>query len=165
LETYRAIFDAGEFESYFKFAFVRDPWDRLVSAYRFIMDGGGQVAHDLEMQAKIKPYNNFGDFVRSWLVPSGLEDGIHFLPQHTFICLPDGTVPLDFIGRFEMLAEDFSHVARKLGVHKPLQHLNGSRRTHCSDYYDAETVEIVASLYKRDIELLGYDFDNARLKH
>jgi len=165
METYRAIFDQGDFESYFKFAFVRNPWDRLVSAYRFIKDGGGHVEHDLKMEAKIRPYDDFGDFVRSWLVPSGLKDGIHFLPQHTFITDEDGSIPLDFLGHFETLADDFRHVAEQLGSQASLQHLNASRRTDYKTYYDAETVEIVAELYKKDIELLGYDFENTRFGH
>lgn len=160
--TYRAIFDDHEFESYFKFTIVRNPWDRLVSAYRFLMDGGGQVEHDLQMQAKIQPYKDFGDFVRSWLFPSALEDGIHFLPQHVLISLDDGTVPLDYMARFETLHDDFGNIARRLGVQASLQHLNASRRTHYRDYYDQETIEMVAALYRKDIELLDYDFENSQ---
>ena len=154
-----------EFARYFKFAVVRNSWDRLVSAYRFIYNGGGQVEHDLEMQARIKPYEDFGHFVRSWLVPSGLRRGIHFLPQSTFVCLDDGTVPLDFVGHFETLADDFCHITQQLGVERSLQHLNASQRRHYKDYYDPETVAIVAELYREDIELLGYDFDNANQTH
>jgi len=163
--TYRDIFDADEFESYLKFAVVRNPWDRLVSAYRYIMDGGGQVEHDLEMQAKIRPYEDFGHFVRSWLVPSALKDGIHFLPQHTFISLDDGVVPLDYVARYETLPDDFRYIAQRLGIQAPLQHLNASNRTAYKDYYDAETIDIVADLYSKDLELLGYDFENSQFRH
>ena len=76
VRQYREIFD-HEFSSYFKFAIVRNPFDRLVSAYRYIMDGGGKVQHDLAMQRKIRPYGRFSDFVRSCLVPSELKNGIH----------------------------------------------------------------------------------------
>ena len=161
IAEYRSIFDNGEFEDYFKFSFVRNPWDRLVSTYQYLRAGGAQVNHDLKMQSKIQPYEDFGDFVRSWLLPSALEDGIHFLPQQTFISLDDENVPLDYIAHFETLHDDFYYIAGKLGLSASLPHLNASKRTQYKDYYDQETIEIVAELYRKDIELLGYDFDNS----
>ena len=73
-------------------------------------------------------------------------------------------MPLDFIGHFETLHNDFRLIARKLGAHALLQHLNASRRSNYKDYYNSETVEIVAHLYSKDIELLGYDFDNSQFR-
>lgn len=53
ISTYQRIFYTPEFNSYFKFAFVRNPWDRLVSAYRYLMAGGGQNEHDTYIQQLI----------------------------------------------------------------------------------------------------------------
>src|SRR6185312_6788568 len=47
LGTYQVVFPARAFYSYFKFAFVRNPWDRLYSAYRYLQAGAMGEAHDL----------------------------------------------------------------------------------------------------------------------
>jgi len=71
-------------------------------------------------------------------------------------------VPLDFIAHFETLFDDFQYIARMLGLQTSLQHLNASKRKQYKDYYDQETAEIVAKLYRKDIELLDYDYDNSK---
>ncbi len=159
VSTYQAIFGKTVFDAYFKFTFVRNPWDRLVSAYRYILAGGAQVPHDLDMQRAILPFNGFRDFVASWLTKTKCREGVHFLPQSEFICTDDSRIGVDYVGHFETLAQDFEHVRDRLGIQTDLAHLNASARKGYAGYYDAETRDIVADLYRRDIELLGYEFD------
>lgn len=160
--TYRAVFGEATFDSHFKFTFVRNPWDRLVSAYSYLLAGGGGTPHDLDMQRSVAPFDGFQDFVKSWLVETACREGVHLLTQTEFICLEDGTLGVDFVGRFETLAQDFEHVRDTLGIDADLAHLNASERSDYAAYYDAETRDIVADLYRKDIELLGYSFENSR---
>ena len=66
---------------------------------------------------------------------------------------------MDFVGRYETLAQDYSLVADKvLGSLPPLPHVNESKHRHYSDYYTPALVEKVARRYQRDIDAFGYVF-------
>ena len=92
-------------EEYFSFAFVRNPWDRLLSSYLYFKRSGYDIS-------------TFRDFFKS-------DDcAIHCQPQSYFI-----NKNIDFIGRFENLQEDFNLVCEKLGIEpKQLPHENKSVR-------------------------------------
>ena len=159
--TYQLIYSREEYERYFKFAFVRNPWDRLVSAFRFLTSGGMTAADREWAEANLKGFGDFDDFVRRWVSPQNVSSWQHFKPQHRFICDPWGRVQVDFVGRFERLGEDYSTIARRLGVEGRLPQLNrGPRRdADFRSYYTAERRDIVADVYQRDIDLFGYEFD------
>jgi hypothetical protein len=68
---------------------------------------------------------------------------------------------VNFIGRFETLESDYQAVASRLGVRAELEHLNKTRRSQrYRDAYTDEMKEIVANVYRKDIELFGYEFDH-----
>ena len=71
----------------------------------------------------------------------------------------DGEVCLDFVGRFENLADDFAEACRRIGVEvEPLQHLNPSQRSDYRGYFSADTAELVARHWAAEIEAFGYRF-------
>ena len=137
-----------QFNSYFKFGFVRNPWDRVVSLYE-----------RTEAQ-QMKDQMSFTEFVE-WIQYSS-STCIHSSPhryQLDWFVDPDGKVLADFIGRFERLEEDWAFVAGKLGVIETLPHWKQSARTrHYTEYYSARTKEIIAAKFKVDIEQFGYEF-------
>ena len=147
------------FEEYFKFGFVRNPWDRLVSAYLYLQRGGASK-RDREWSRFVQGFASFDDFVCRWLSPENVERGLLFLPQHRFLSDRFGMPCLDYLGRFENLAEDFVRVAAclSLRVRLPLSNRTPDRRPY-SDYYTAESRQRVAQVYARDIEWFGYRFD------
>jgi hypothetical protein len=125
---------------YFKFSFSRNPWDRLVSAWKYSFVSG-----------RIKRYGkvDFNEFVKSRL--------------DAWLCVDMNTVDFcegcDFIGRFENLQQDFDIVCDKIGIaRKQLPHINKTKHKHYTEYYDDETREIVAQKYAKDIEYFGYKF-------
>ena len=69
----------------------------------------------------------------------------------------DGVI-VDFIGRFERLYLDFDYVCSLLDIENRLQRTNSTKHEHYSVYYDVETREKVAKLFKEDIDFLGYRF-------
>ena len=75
-----------KFRRYFKFAFVRNPWDRLVSTYFFLHKGGMNEADRRWAAQHIPAYPDFDTFVRDWVTPGNVRSWVHFLPQHYFIC-------------------------------------------------------------------------------
>jgi len=70
-----------------------------------------------------------------------------------------GDMLVDFVGRYETLAEDFDAVCDRIGIECALPHINRSRHGDFREYYTPETRALVEEVYKADIELFGYRFD------
>ena len=82
------------------------------------------------------------------------------MPQFWFLTFHDFNLQVDFIGKFENLNEDFLKIANKLNINSDLLHLNKSDniRKMYFDYYNQESIDIIADLYKEDIDLFKYDY-------
>lgn len=160
----KKIFGERDFNSYFKFTFVRNPWDRVVSAF-FYFKAGGRMESDKKWAEKnLIQYNDFSTFVRDWINPVRIYKKAHFIPQYKFICEKDDPPQIDFIGHFESLQRDFNFIKGRLGIDTELQHLNPSKRTDYKKYYTEETKGIIAHIYHRDLEIFGYDFENSNFQ-
>ncbi|MFA6010633.1 MAG: sulfotransferase family 2 domain-containing protein [Desulfobacteraceae bacterium] len=151
--------------SFFQFAFVRNPWDRVLSAFVYLSHGGGGSLKDLENAWKLKAFNlSFKSFVKDGLQHFG-ENVSHFLPQYHWTHKNLSDIPIDYIGRFENLQVDLEKI---LMIIRPGQSfvsdqfpwLRKSDHDHYSVYYDDETKDLVADFYREDIKLLGYEFEN-----
>jgi hypothetical protein len=152
---------AREFRRYFRFAFVRNPWDRVVSAYVFARQGGTSRVQPIPNPVyQGAEFRSFGVFVRQWLAHADLlEEDVVFTPQWRFICDDRGEVIVDHVGKVENLAADMAVVEKRLGRAIRLDDLNRTNRdTDHRTYYDEEAREIVARVYARDIEMFGYGF-------
>jgi hypothetical protein len=132
------------FDSFFKFAFVRNPWNRLVSEYEFIRRRPDHSRH-------------------SKVIKMNFEQYIHYQSKrfdaHQINMLADkkGVLLMDFIGKFENLQEDWNFVTDTLGIeNKKLSHKKKAGIKNYDSYYTDETRELVAELWKKDIEAFGY---------
>jgi chondroitin 4-sulfotransferase 11 len=149
----------------FKFSFVRNPWDRLVSWWSMI-----DSSRDYIDQAQ--PPNSFFGYVlgraRSFedflsrcddeIVDSDGRKNI-FRNQIDYLVDDNGTIIVDFVGRFERLQEGFDEICHRLGrTSVELPRTNVSRHAAYTDYYTPATAEIVARRYARDIAQFGYRF-------
>jgi chondroitin 4-sulfotransferase 11 len=147
------------FDSYFKFAFVRNPWDRAVSAYYYIlkiMKGGYIQPHSMPNYPK---GITFKDLIKKHHSLNHEVIWHYGLTQSDILCGDNGNLLVDFVGRFESLQEDLNIICDKIGIpQQKLPHKNKSNHKHYSDYYDDEAREIVAEKYAKDIENFGYKF-------
>jgi len=155
-----------EFSAYFKFSFVRNPWSRILSEYRY-----RNYFHHL----------SFRDFVLNKLPRPGWDDQYrHVMPQYDMLHDRQGNLLVDFVGRFESLQQDFDRVCERLGiVDSSLPHrnrsdkksrdlkrklrnflfMNGENRfQNRAEFYDDETREAVTEYYRKDIDTFGYEF-------
>jgi hypothetical protein len=159
MEEYARIFSRKTLEQYYKFAFVRNPWDRLVSAYAFLKTGGLHKRDARWAKRQQLDFDNFERFVMEWVSRDNICKGIHFIPQTAFLTL-DGKIAVDFIGRFENFQSDFEFIKDKLVIPEAtLEHRNRSVRKDYKAYYTAETRQKVAEVYADDIRILGYAFE------
>ncbi len=160
--TYQLAFSRSRYESYFKFSFVRNPWMRVASAYHYLRQFPMTQRDRIWAQANLPAYATLDDFVLGWITPQNVLTWEHFKPQHRFICSPSGQLKVDFVGRFERLEKDFAYVARRLGRNVALGHHNKTLRGNY-DYrnqFSVAAIERIANVYRRDIELFNYQFDD-----
>ena len=163
LENFRTMVPPELFDQCFKFTFVRNPWDRLVSAF-FFMQKCDVERNQRFARRHLCVFKDFDSFVRQWVTRKNIWSFTHFLPQHHFICI-DRRLGVDFVGFYENLAEDFATIAKKMNRPTGLCDANrlGGRAKDYRQYYNDETRDIVAKAYAEDIALLGYSFDNSSL--
>ena len=134
--------------AYFKFAFVRNPWERLVSYAAFMHRQDGAFSADPR-----------GAMERVLADPAH-HAKIVFRPQHEFICDGEGRVMVDFIGRHETMQASYDAICARIGLPtQPLQRVNASTHGPWRTYYSEALKARVAEIYARDIEIFGYGFD------
>lgn len=160
-----------QFGSYFKFGFVRNPFDRLVSCYKskFWPDKQG-----LETEFLIDGVNrgiakmhgdlfwggmSFKEFVFAVGETSDDFANEHFRSQYTFLYDEDMTPLYDKLGRFENIGAEFNLIAEEIGMEHKLGHY-GNQTSHSKhhEYFDTESRKVVENRFEEDLELLEYIF-------
>ena len=161
---YRVIYGRKTFADYYSFAFVRNPWDRLYSAYSYLKDGGWNAKDKAWAEENLAECADFNDFVCNWLTKERLNSHIHFWPQSRFICNDKGKPIINDIYYFETIADDFATIAQKLGKPATLAHTNRSQRESYREAYNEQSIKKVQALYATDIKNFGYSFDSLNRK-
>ena len=140
--------------AHFKFAVVRNPWERLVSLFFYAKQRLAptfpqfQAINDLETMLRLL------DRDVAWL-----RDMHAVRPQTDYICGAAGARLTDFVARHERLDADFAEACRRIGVTVALPRKNASRHDRWALYYTAWGRDFVAARYGRDIGEFGYAFD------
>ena len=138
--------------SYFKFAVVRNPWDRFVSACTMLnTQNAGYVGNETVWMkrtlANLRGGVNHGDFQMLMLLRT----------QTGLLVDADGRLGVDFLGRYENLQDSFAAICRRIGLpEQRLPTLNATARSAHDTCYDDELRRLVTDFYRRDFELLGY---------
>jgi len=141
------------YQSLFSISFVRNPWDRVLSAYNYLSKGGCGNEYDTQSNYEsISHYENFNDFVlRDGLALSKLQV-LHFFPQSFFL-----DRPLDFIGKIENLHLDITMLPNVFTSVK-LDTVKDFSKKLYRQFYTSNSKKIVEHLYKEDIERFQYSF-------
>jgi Sulfotransferase family len=138
---------APHLAGHFKFAFVRNPWDRLVSFHVYARE-------------KLKPtypqmrHVDFTGMLRQLDADAAwMRDLFATRPQHAHVA------GADFVGRFEDIDSDFGRVCARLNIAASLPKKNASQHGPYAGYYDDWSRGFVAARYRADIEQFGYAFE------
>ena len=158
--------------SYFKFVFVRNPWDWVLSQYhQNFVNIRHRIKHPLHLFQAVY-YSNLGlknnqkftekDFFRHWEKMKnfrGIKEETNYF-QYQFIEESNGEKMVDFVGKYENLEADFNYVCDLLSLkNTKLPVLNKSKeKLSYQKMYTDEAKILVEEKYKKDIDLLGYSF-------
>ena len=162
-------------DDYFKFTFVRNPFDRLVSAFNHIvMENLLKLHMGQERELNyVQLYMLFNLFVQRGLQTYDInKDSVHWMTQYGHVAM-DGYQYVDFVGKYENLESDWRHVAKKIGVSEELPYIGASstakessetrevyQNLHYSKFYrNQEIIDIVSKFYKKDIDIFGYKLE------
>lgn len=174
--------------TYFKFAIVRNPWNRLVSAYLNKFMQTSPKPFTLEVIKAVYDRQNltpdydrsitFKQFIHYLVITEDKLLNGHWKPQYLFL----GNNKFDFIGKFENLARDFQYIKQKLNLELDLEWANKTEKTGNMDalknyadyypdslrqleqmpnyksFYTPDLVELVRERYRNDVEMFDYEF-------
>lgn len=157
LSNYKSVIGTDTYQSLFKFAAIRNPWDMMISHY-FSPHRGAIEWDRNDFLALIRSVPTLRYYIceRSFPEEILLKVGIKKRPGPRPL---DGDV--DFLMRFEHLDEDFQAVCCKLDIpFTPLPKRNASIHLHYSKYYDAKLREIVGKKFAEEIKFGNYSFEN-----
>jgi Sulfotransferase family len=144
-------------ESYFKFSFVRNPWDRAYSDFLWIKK-------DSRVKGTFRQYLlKMGEFDKIFSHNSEKEyRGDHLLAQTDFV---NDEYLLDFVGKFENLNSDIKKI-NKIIVFDKIFDIHNKRRLnkykHYSLFYTNKKKKLLENIFKYDIEKFGYHFEDLR---
>ncbi len=141
----RKLIDEDTFSNYYKFTFVRNPWDWQVSLYHYMLQSKKHRQHKL-----IKSFT-FEEYI-DWRVNHDLK-----LQSKRFVD-GDGNMLVDFVGQFENLEEDFAKACDVLSINFRLPHKNRSKHRSYRDYYNDRTSQLIKEAFAQDIALFSYEF-------
>ncbi len=134
------------FKQYFKFAFVRNPWDRLVSEYEYIKT---QRNHSRYKKLMAMSFEQYIEYQAQRVAASQLNALIK----------KDGELGIDYIGRFEHLHDSLADISGQIKLDcTRIPHINKLNKAPYQSYYTKESAERVALLWSKDIETFGYKF-------
>jgi hypothetical protein len=151
-ETLRQQLPPEVFGRLFKFAFVRNPWDLLVSSYHFVRSTPRH--HRSRQTRRLESFEHYVEY----------ELQRDKLSQARMLTDRDGRLLVDDVGHFETLPYDFARICRRLGIRARLPHVNrtaGGGRSDYRDFYTPWLRDRVAEHFAAEIGLFGYTFEGA----
>lgn len=141
-------FFSYEWNNYFKFSFVRNPYERVVSDYFW----------RLRMTNEQFSFNQYLKLLLSGKKNRIIHPGGHSNWQMLTI---NGQLVMDFIGNYERLEKDFIEVTKQLSI--PVNGLGAKVKVNketkdYSNLYSEEEKGIVEDMFQSEIEAFGYEF-------
>ena len=167
-EEFRKTLGDDKFQQLFKFAIVRNPWDRAVSQYSHLWS---------TMHADFPSFNDWVKIVYGEVIPNAYKNRDKFftfkyknntieglvkpyMPQLDWLRDNNGKMLVNFVGRHENLQDDFNTICDKIGIaRRILPHNNASKREgDYRSYYDKKSKKLVGDFFQKEIKKFSYKY-------
>ena len=138
IKTMRTQMAAGHFDSAFRFGFVRNPFDRFVSAYyylRYMKEDNPYWKDDCDKKKTLEQFGDFAEFCAGFEKVPEIATYHFFRPMVYWVC-ENGQSVLHFTGRFESFEEDVRRLAPLIGLRGTLEKRNTSQHRSWQKYYE-----------------------------
>jgi hypothetical protein len=154
-QDYYNALGEGIWDKLYTFTFVRNPWDRAVSAYL----NAGEVRNPRGWSFEQWCCQYFCDEAQRWTGSWCERPRLAVFEQYDMLWPIE---KFDFIGDYTTLHQDFATVCDAIGIGEyALPHLNKTRPTgkHYSEWHTPKTIEAIRKRFPHDIELFNYDYE------
>ena len=139
--------DKAAWESYFKFAIVRNPFDRFISICFFLNRNNPKFLETPLL------------WMNSAIVVPRFQERVLVKPQYLQLTDVQGSMAMDYVGRYEALQDSMDEICKRLQIEPVLlKKRNVSEHKHYREYYDDELKSAVESFYKEDLKRFSYSF-------
>lgn len=144
--------EVGEqfFQDYYKFAVIRNPWDRTVSQFVYMKE-----RRDLRKFIGMRKKTSFEEYLQ--LIRK--KEHVQWKKQVDFLNDENDKLMVPNLIRFEELVKGVNELFQHLNIEAILPHKKKSVRSHYSEYYNTATKEMVAEIYRKDINAFNYRFE------
>ena len=145
VQQIRPYLDQTTWQSYFKFAIVRNPFDRFISICFFLNRKNPQF-----LEAPLK-------WMKSAIAVPRFRARVLDRPQYLQLVDAQGNSAMDYIGRYEQIQDSVDEICHRLQITStPLQKRNTSDHQQYREYYDEELKSAVEALYQEDLKRFNY---------
>ena len=155
----RILSETSDIDSYFSFAFVRNPYERTISTFSFLKKWLPR-SHATKAAKAFQPLKTVNDMLQSEFWQSSDIDNM-FKPQNFWVTDLDGKEIIDFWGKVESISEGIATVNERIGVELPPFDisLNRTRKGKGKGLLTDQSVKILQQRYSRDFELFDYSLE------
>ena len=154
--------DKNKFDNMHKFTFVRNPYDRFISSWNFVVNefkNKNSILFDRSI--KVEDLKDIEFFMRNKDKLTDIAYNHVFITQYQHILSNDNTIKMDFIGKVETIEEDLKKVLNTLGfeniIHKVTTKVNKKEHKYYKDYYNQNILEFVNEYFDEDFIQFGYE--------
>ena len=150
------------YNRYFSFTLVRNPWARTVSQYHYChVDFMPSKAE----MAKRKPNRKFHQqsfdkwITNRWKLWK--KNSAVYRSQHSMIANKNRQVIIDYVGKLETIQDSLNHVCEQVDLpSQNVAHVNKTKKIHYSEMYTDKLRDMVHEMCSEDIEHFNYKFEN-----
>ena len=138
------------------FTVVRNPFNRYVSAFRYLNEGRGNRIDNAWARRNHIFSSDLNSFALEHLEKPATQDWMHFRPQAEYTCGKGQDIAVDHVLRFETLRDDWSAFAHRYGLETTLPSENTAPSDPSAHLSDAAKA-VVREVYKKDFALFDYE--------